>query len=163
MDTILYRFKFDYIDDKCVVSHQFDKNNEKIKLIRYSYQNDILIKETHFSCVNSIELFENIKIFNYSKSEKKPDFYTVNSNNDTIEFCINLFKSDTLIKTFQMFDYGKDFTEEYFENGPLPVKSVSYDRQFTMNKMNGMRYEYNEKKRELIKSNKNIQKKKLTP
>jgi len=155
MDTILHRFKFDYIDDKCVVSHQFDKNNKKIKLIRYSYQNDILIKETHYSCVNSIELFDKIKSYNYLKSKNRPDFYSVNSNNDTIEFCINLFKSDTLIKTSQMFDHGKDFTEEYFENG-LQVKVILYDRQFTMNKIT-YEYEYNE--RGLIKSIKTFREK----
>lgn len=54
-----------------------------------------------------------------------------------------------------MFDYGKDFTEEYFENG-LPVKSVSYDRQFTMNKITD-EYEYNEKG--LIKSIKTFREK----
>jgi hypothetical protein len=134
MDTIMYRFKFDYIDNKCAVSHQFDKNNKRIKLIRYSYQNDILTKETHFNCVNSIELFEKIKHYYYSKSENKPDFYSVDSNNDTIEFCINLFESDKLIKTSQMYEYGKDFKEDYFENALL-VRSVSYDRQFTMNKI----------------------------
>ena len=77
---------------------------------------------------------EKVKFYDYSKSDIKPDYYAVDSKNDTLEFCINLFDSDNLVKVSNMFDYGSAYCEDYYDKG-LFIQAINYDRKFSMEKI----------------------------
>ena len=78
-------------------------------------------------------LAEKTKFYNYLKSELEPDYYSVDSKNDTVEYCVNIFDIDKLILTKKMYDYGKIYIEDYFKNGLL-IGKIDYDKKFSMNK-----------------------------
>ena len=140
LDTSLFRNEFEYAGDLCKTQRQFDKKGNLIKTINFDYNGTQLISETHLTYFNDMEIIEKVKTYDYSKSEINPDYFSIDVNNDTLEFKINIFNSEKLIKTAYMFDHGNVYNEEYYENGLL-IGTIDYDKQFTMNKIIYL-YEY---------------------
>ncbi|MFB6320835.1 hypothetical protein [Saccharicrinis sp. FJH54] len=134
MDTSFYRNEFEYKNNLCISQKRYNNEGRLLKTIIFEYDNNKLIKENHLTYFNSIELTEKIKFYDYSKSKTKPDYYSIDSNNDTLEFKINTFDPDKLTKIAYMNDYGNVYNEEYYEDGLL-IGTIDYDKQFTMNKI----------------------------
>lgn len=142
LDTSYYLNEFEYDGNLCKTQRQFDKQGNLIKTVNFEYTGIQLAKEIHLSYYNKMELKDKIKFYDYSKSDKKPDYFSVDTKNHTLEFCINVFDSDKLVKVANMFDYGSIYSEEYYESDLL-VGTVDYDRQFSMEKIIYL-YEYDE-------------------
>lgn len=140
MDTSLYRNEYDYKNNLCIKQSHYNNDGELLKTISFEYDIDKLTKEIHMTYFNSMELTEKTKYYDYSKSKINPDYFSIDLNNDTLEFKINTFDSEKLIKTAYMFDHGNVYSEEYYENGLL-IGTIDYDKQFTMNKIIYL-YEY---------------------
>ncbi|BAX81473.1 hypothetical protein [Labilibaculum antarcticum] len=126
-DTIQYQYKYQYEGNICTHLKQYDSKNNLAKTIKFDYQNDLLIKETHLSYFNSLELLEKIKNYDYSKSEHKPDTYALDSENDTIEMSINEFYKDELLSTTDFFEYGNLIYKTLFESGK-EISIIGFDR-----------------------------------
>ncbi len=129
MDTSFYRNEYDFKNNVCISERQYNQKGELTKTINFEYENNKL-------------LIEKIRYYDYSKSEITPNYFSIDSKNNTLEFCINTFESNKLIKKANMYDYGKVYNEEYYKNGLL-IGTIDYERQFTMNKVI-YSYEYNE-------------------
>lgn len=142
LDTLFYRNEFEYVGNLCKTQRQFDKQGNLLKTVNFEYNGIQLVKEIHLSYFNKMELKEKIKFYDYSKSDRKPDYFSVDTKNDTLEFCINVFDSDRLVKAANMFDYGSIYMEEYYESDLL-IGTVDYDRQFSNEKIIYL-YEYDE-------------------
>lgn len=141
MDTTQYRIKYEVKNSKCTSQQQFNKKGELTKTVNFEYKNDKLIKETHFTIVKSLKVVEKITYYNYSKSKNTPDYFSLDSKNDTLEFCKNTFKLDKLFKKTTMYNYGKVYIEDYYVKGLL-IGTIDFDREFSQNKITYI-YEYN--------------------
>lgn len=142
LDTSFYRNEFEYTGDLCKTQKQIDKKGNLIKTVDFEYDGNKLIKEIHLTYFNNIEMTKEFKFYDYSKSDEKPDWFAIDTKNDTLEFCINIFESDKLVKIANMFDYGSIYTQEYYENDLL-IGTIDYDRQFLLEKIIYL-YEYDE-------------------
>jgi len=127
-DTIQLKYEYHYEGGICTNLKQYESKNNLIKTIKFDYQNDLLIKETHMSYFDSMELIEKTKIYDYSKSKDKPDFYSLDPKKDTIEMCINEFEKDQLLSSTILLDYGNLFYKTLFENGK-EISMTGFDRK----------------------------------
>ncbi len=148
LDTIFYRNEFEYTGNLCKVQRQFDKQGKLLMTVNYEYNGNKLIREIHFNNSNKLGQIEKTKIYDYSKSDFIPDFISIDAKNDTLEYCINTFDSNKLIKVATMFDYGTMYNELYYKNGLL-IGTIDYDKQFSFQKKI---YKYNYDDNKLLKS-----------
>jgi len=116
LDTILYRNIYDYENKQCKSLKQFGKNSKPVRLIKYEYSNNKLTKEIQFSYLDTIGLLEKTKYYNYSKSEKTPDYFSLDSKNDTVESKIIIYDNVSTY-AFEHLDYGNFINETFSENG----------------------------------------------
>ncbi len=116
LDTILYRNIYDYENKSCKSLKQFGKNGELAKCIKYEYSNNKLAKEIHLSYPDSIETIVKTRYYDYSKSEKTPDYYSLDFKNDTLESRTSVFDTD-LLYTAEYFDYRDMENQTFFKNG----------------------------------------------
>lgn len=142
-DTLFYRNEFDYAGNLCITQRQFDIQGNLIKTVNFEYNGIHLAKETHLTYFNKMETTEKVKIYDYSKSNRIPDYVSVDTKNDTLEYLINIFDSDKLVKATSIFDYDLFHREEHYENDLL-VRTINYNRQFSMEKSIYL-FEYDEK------------------
>lgn len=117
LDTSFYRNEFEYAGDLCKTQKQFDKKGNLIKTVNFEYDGGQLIKEIHLTYFKDMEMTEKIKTFDYSKSETKPDFYSFDSKNDTLELCVNDFTKGQLTTSTEIYEYGQNINKTFFENG----------------------------------------------
>lgn len=127
-DTTIYRNEYDYTSGFCKTLRQFDSNDKLVKKILYDYQNSKLVKETHMTYFNSLELMEKTKHYNYSKSISEPDYFSLDSRNDTIESGIYEFKNELVVSTTEVHDYGNMITKFFYENGKR-IGMIGTDRK----------------------------------
>jgi len=147
----------------CNTQRQYDKNGKLLKTIKFDFNDDALIKETHLTYFDDMEMTEKVKFYDYLKSKINPDFFSIDSKNDTIEISTHTFESEKSYKTANTFDYGKIIHEKYYENGLL-IKNIDFDDQFKLNQTIQL-YEYDKKGklktskriRRIIKEDKNQQ------
>ncbi len=116
-DTLLYRNEFEYVGNLCKTQKQFDKKGNLIKSVNYEHSEERLIKEMHFIHFNDMTMMEMIKQYDYSKSEEKPDYFSLDSKNDTLQLCINEFSKGNLVKSTEIFDSGRNVVRSYYQNG----------------------------------------------
>lgn len=115
LDTLFYKNEFEYIGNLCKTQKQYDTKGKLIKTIKFDYNRIQLIKETHLTFINDMEKTEKIKIYDYSKSDTKPDYCSLNSQNDTVELRINEFLNGQLITTAEIYEYGKKVYKTFYE------------------------------------------------
>lgn len=140
-DTTLYRFDFQYENGLCKSSKEYDKKNNLTHIIEYDYENGKVKMATHISLINALEVTSKIQYFDYSKSELHPDYYCLDLNKDTIEYCKNEFIKHSISTETDIFNYGKMLNRTYFENGKR-IGFISVDK--TMNFKIVESYSYNE-------------------
>ncbi|MGE5437832.1 MAG: hypothetical protein ACM3O3_11435 [Syntrophothermus sp.] len=116
-DTTYYRIVYKYENNLCRSSEEYDKNNNLTKITEYDYKDGRIEKATHFSKVNGIEVTDKIQYFDYSKSESQPDYYTLDLNNDTIEYCKSMFINHLVSTRTDVLNNGKMVNRTFFENG----------------------------------------------
>ena len=116
LDTSFYRNEFEYAGDFCKTQKQFDKKGNLIKTVNFEYDGGQLIKEIHITYFNDMEMTEKIKIFDYSKSETNPDFYSFDSKNDTLELCVNEFTKGQLTTSTEIYEYGQNIVKTFYQN-----------------------------------------------
>lgn len=118
-DTIVHRMVYQYENNICKSSKEYDGKNNLTRIVEYDYDNDKLMKETYVSLIKSIELTESTKYYNYSKSDQFPDYCSLSSTNDTIGYCKNVFINDSLYSTTTVSDYGKMADKTFYKNGKI--------------------------------------------
>jgi len=138
-DTVFYRNEFDYVGNLCSTQRQYDKNGELIKTVNFNYIGNKLIKETHLVYFNDMEMTEMVKFYDYSKSEIKPDFYSLDFKNDTIELCTNEFANGLLSTSTEIYDYGNSINKTFYKAGNI-IGMVGINRN--MNFKTTASYEY---------------------
>lgn len=117
LDTSFYRNEFEYSGDLCKSQRQFDNKENLRKAVKYDYKGTQLIKETHLTYFNKMEITEKIKTYDYSKSKNNPDFYSLNSKNDTLELFVNEFSDGHLTTLTEVYEYGRNINKTFYENG----------------------------------------------
>jgi len=155
LDTMQYQYDYHYEDNFCNSLKQYDSKNNLTKTIKFNYQNGKLIKETHVTYSNSKELLEKTKNYDYSKSEDKPDFYSLDSRNDTIEMSVNEFDKDLLLSTIQLYDYGNLIYKTLFENGK-EIRMISLDKKMNNRGVDLYKYSENGDLKEVLTHNEEI-------
>ena len=153
-DTIFYESEFEYTNNLCQVERQFDQHKNLIKLIEYQHIKGILIGEIYSTYLNNMKLIEKVKHYNYSKSDSKPDFYSLNSMNDTIEFCRNEFDNGILAISTELEDNGNRIIKSFFENG-LVIGQITVDNKMKIRSIDSNTFYENGK----IKEQKNYHEK----
>lgn len=138
-DTISYRNEYDFEGNICNQLRQYDNKNKLAKIIRFKYDNDKLSTETHVTFFNSIELVEKTTYYNYSKSLEMPDYYSLDSKNDTLELQINKFEKDILISSIHGYNYGEFITQLFFENNKLSG-AIELDRSTNLKRVDLYKY-----------------------
>jgi hypothetical protein len=153
-DTIFYESEFEYTNNLCQVERQFDQHKNLIKLIEYQHIKGILIGEIYSTYLNNMKLIEKVKHYNYSKSDYKPDFYSLNSMNDTIEYCRNEFDNGKLAISTELGDNGNRIIKSFFENG-LVIGQITVDNKMKIRSIDSNTFYENGK----IKEQKNYHEK----
>ena len=146
-DTIFYESEFEYSNNLCQVERQFDQHKNLIKLIEYQHIKGILIGEIYSTYLNNMKLIEKVKHYNYSKSDSKPDFYSLNSMNDTIELCRNEFDNGKLAISIELGDNGNRIIKSFFENG-LVIGQITFDNKMKIRSIDSNTYYKNRKLKE---------------
>lgn len=130
-DTIVCRRVYQYENDLCKSLKEYDDNNKLTRMVEYEYDNKKLIRETYTSPINSMEITDRIKYFDYSKSDKFPDYYSLDKRNDTIDYCHNEFVNDSLYLKTMVMDHGKFAEKIFYTNGrKIGMISVSKEMNF---------------------------------
>jgi hypothetical protein len=155
LDTSFYRNEFDYAGDLCKTQKQFDKKGNLIKTVNFEYVGAQLINEIHLTYFNDIEMTEKIKTFDYSKSETKPDFYSIDSKNDTLELCVNDFTKGQLTTSTEIYEYGQNINKTFFENGKK-VGMIGVDLNMNFKIVDSYEYYENGELREVKSYNEEI-------
>ncbi len=116
-DTTSYRNEYEYENKACKELKQFDEKNQLNKIIEYRYENNRLINEIHFSVFGTLKQIEMIKHFDYSKSDVRPDYYSLDYKKDTVE--AHTYEFDKGNMAFEIFfeEYGNKYFKRYYENG----------------------------------------------
>lgn len=133
-DTILFRNDYEYINGLCQFMKQYDQNNELIKRVQYQYENDKLFKEIHYKYINNTELIDKTKTYNYSKSITKPDYYSINASNDTIEAEFNEFYMNSLLTSMEVSEKGEkdeNGVKRYYEEGKV-IGIISFFKEINI-------------------------------
>ncbi len=116
LDTVLYRNEFEYADELCKTQRQYDKNGKLLKTVDFDYNGTQLVKETHLTYYNDMDMTEKVKFYDYSKSNIKPDFYSLDTKNDTIELCVNEFTGGLLTISTESYGYGQNINKTFYKN-----------------------------------------------
>lgn len=116
LDTSLFRNEFDYYGDLCKTQRQLNATGDLVRTINFDYSGTQLIKETHLTYFDDRAMKDKIKYYDYSKSEIKPDFYSLDFKNDTVEFCVNEFSNGFLVTSTESYGYGQNIHKTFFEN-----------------------------------------------
>lgn len=116
-DTIVHRMEYQYENNQCKSLKEYDGKNNLTRIVEYDYDNGKLVKESHISPINSMEITEKKAYFDYSKSDKFPDYYSLGMGNDTIDYCKNKFVNDSLYSTTTVFDRGKMIDKTFYNKG----------------------------------------------
>lgn len=129
-DTTIYRLDYQYENGRCKSSKEYDKKNNLTHIIEYDYENGRVKMATHISLINALEITSKVQYFDYSKSELHPDYYCLDLNKDTVEYCKNEFVKHSISTKTEVFNYGKMADRTFFENGKR-IGSIGIDK--TMN------------------------------
>ncbi len=134
-DTVFSRFIYEYENDGCKKRNEFDINGNLIKSVSFDYQNQQLKKESHYNHFDKILTREKVKVYDYSKSDSIPDWYSLNETNDTIEYSKSNFKAGSLLKTITMYENGEVWQEDIYEDNLLKlmtseIRNVSSSKMY---------------------------------
>lgn len=129
-DTSYCKVEYNYENNLCKSSKEFDKRNNLTKIIEYIYENGKVQSSTHISRINGIDVTEKKMYFDYSKSALSPDYYSLDLNKDTIEYRKNDLINHSISTKTDVFNYGKLANRTFFENGKR-IGLISIDK--TMN------------------------------
>ena len=116
-DTTYYKIEYNYVDNLCKSSKEFNKKNNLTKIVEYAYEKGRIQSSTHISLINGMEVTDKVQYFDYSKSELHPDYYSLALNKDTIEYSKNHFFNHSISTKTDVFEYGKVVNRTFFENG----------------------------------------------
>jgi len=147
LDTTFYRNEFDYERNLCKTQRQYDKNGKLLKTVNFDYNEDKLIKETHLVYFNDMEMTEKIKFYNFSKSDIKPDFFSLDFKNDTIELCLNDFSKGLLTSSTEIYNYGSNINKIFYE-ADKEVGMIGIDRNMNFKIVDSYEYYDNGKLKE---------------
>jgi len=155
LDTSFYRNEFEYSGNLCKTQNQFDKKGNLIKSVSFDYNGTQLIKETHFAYFNGMEMTEKIRSYDYSKSEIKPDFYSLDSKNDTLELYINEFSDGHLATLAEVYEYGQIINKTFYENG-MEIGMIGVDLNMNFKIVDSYEYYENGEFKEIKTYNEQI-------
>ncbi|MFB6318759.1 hypothetical protein [Saccharicrinis sp. FJH54] len=140
-DTTIYVNKFNYNGNSCLMQKQYNKKNQLIHTINFNYQADRLMKEKHTIYFKDIEASEKMKYYDYSKSGIYPDFYSLDSHNDTIDLGISDFNDEHRTNSTEIYDYGNKIIKTFYENDK-EIGMIAIDKSMNLKLVES--YEYYE-------------------
>jgi hypothetical protein len=141
-DTTFFKSNYEYKNDKLNSLTQFDFNDNLSKIVEFSYENGDLTIEKHFRIIGSEKALDKIKYYDYTKSKTHPDYFSLDINNDTVEYCKMEFEEGKPISNTEVSDYGDVLTKLYMEDG----KEIGLEMfWFEMNQKAVDSYSYNER------------------
>ncbi len=76
-DTIYYRIDYQYENNSCKSSKEYDGKNNLITFVEYENQNGKTHKSTYIARNIGIDVIEKTKYFDYSKSDLFPDYFSI--------------------------------------------------------------------------------------
>lgn len=126
-DTAYCRMKYEYENNLCKSSKEYDQKNNLIRTIEYYYENGRPHKAITIIQKHGIEVTEKTQYFDYSKSDIHPDYYSIDLNKDTVEYCKNEFIKHSISTTTDVFNHGKLVVRTFYENGKK-IGSVGIDK-----------------------------------
>lgn len=150
-DTLYERTEYIYEKGECKTVKKYDVNNILVEQIVYSFDNSRKIKEIFYGYSDTIRFIKKTTFYDYSKSNSFPDFYSLDTQNDTIEKCRNTFNKDNLVFSAQYFDYDNVCISSFFTNGKI-TKNVFVDNKEKIKRTEYSSYysDGNEKQRLII-------------
>jgi hypothetical protein len=146
-DTSFYQSEFEYTNNLCQLERQFDQHKNLKRLIEYQHLKGLMIGEIHSAYLNNMKIIEKEKHYDYSKSDSKPDYYSLDSMNDTIEFCRNEFDNGKLVISTEISEHGNRIFKYFFENGLL-IGQIAADKKRNFNSIDYNSYYENGKLKE---------------
>jgi hypothetical protein len=156
LDTLIWhRNEYRYKNDLCQVLKKFDSEDNLINKIEYSYKNGLLDEETHYIFLDSLEIITKTKHYDYSKSIKRPNFYTINNNRDTIERCFHKFDKNRIIEKTEFYDFGEIINKSFFNDGKIRAM-ISIDKSLSLKIVDKYDYYDNGNLKEIKKYNEKI-------
>lgn len=156
-DTIIHRMVYQYENDICKSLKEYDGKSNLLRTVEYDYENNKLVKETHFLPMNSIEITGKTKYIDYSKSDQFPDYYSLGMADDTIDYCKNEFVNDSLYSTTTVSDYGKMADKTFYKNGKK-IGMIGVDKEMNFKRTEAYSYYENGDLKELKSCNEEITK-----
>lgn len=138
-DTTLFRYEYEYADNKCTTKNQYDKENNIISSIDYEYSDNRLDKEIHYKYLNSKKVLDKTKFYDYSKMINTPDYYTIDSKNDTVQRRINQFKKESAIYTIEKLNSDDMEHITYLKNG-IEIKTIGTNKKMNNKAIHTYKY-----------------------
>ena len=130
-DTTLYHIRHEYRNGKCMRSVYYDHELNPKKEIQYSYNHDTLFKEVYYSYRDSDKQLKKTKYYSYNLLSTEPGFYTIDTNNDTLELCRKeMDDNGTLIVTKK--DNNKSLYQKSFYKNGRKVKEIDFNEKYKM-------------------------------
>lgn len=141
-DTIGHMTEYAFRGRMCISSKTKNIENEETDSFVNEYQDDKLIKKSCYTKKKGILANIDITTYDYSKSNKYPDYVTLNYFKDTIVFEKNEFDGNKLKSREYHLVKEKRFHKDFFENGKM-IATVLYDIENRQKITNT--YNYNDK------------------
>lgn len=116
-DTVLNTREYLYEQNICKQSKEFDKHKNLTNVIEYEYKDGKVNKENFYSISNGLKMFVKSTYSDYSKNKLLPEFYTLNKNNDTIDFIKNEFNGNEIVYSENSYENGNIVDKVFYQNG----------------------------------------------
>jgi len=125
-DTNFFSREFIYENNICKSSKEYDKNNHLVKVTEYEYMNNFITVEKEYSMLDNYKLLIGTKYIDRSKTKRNPklyapdpEFYTLDAQNDTIDYLSYQYNGDELEIATGYFDKGSHISKFYFKNNKI--------------------------------------------
>jgi len=116
-DTVFFTREYLYEHNLCKQLKEYDKSRKLASEVNYEYKDGKLFKENYFSIFNNLKMFVKSKYFYYSKNKPSSEFYTLNKNEDTIDFKKNIFNDKEIMYSIDSYDKGNMVDKVFYQNG----------------------------------------------
>ncbi|HEY0031548.1 MAG TPA: hypothetical protein VGC65_12360 [Bacteroidia bacterium] len=125
-DTVTLSKEYKYEDNKLKTYTLYDKNRKIKNIIDYEYKDNKIFKEAHYSILNNHKTLEETKHYDFTKNSILPEYFSLNKNNDTIEFKKLEFRDNEIAHSV-LYVASINWTSEVFYKNAQKIGEVSID------------------------------------
>ena len=148
-DTMISIYEYVYEGNLCAKQKKYDKNNDLIEVVEYLYNNEVIAEEKYYSFSDSVKMLDEIVKYDYSKSNKYPDKYYMDSAGLITGHLLHEFDSmGELTVLTESRDNGNDIEIEYYKND-RKTGNVSIDKKMNYEIKESISYYDNGKVKEV--------------